>query len=259
MSYADVNGLSLYYEEHGSGEPLVLLHGGFAGADMFTDILPELSKHRRVIAVDLQAHSHTADIDRPIRLETSGDDVAALIEYLGLGQADVMGYSFGAGVALRAAVQHPDRVRRLIVVSFPFRRDGWLPDVLAAMEQMDPAQADLMRGTPMWDMYMQNTPRPEDFPRLVAKMAELLLVDYDYAADVAALSMPVLLVFADADGVGLGHVAEFWGLLGGCRQDGGWDGSGRPGEHQLAILPNTTHYTACESPVLLAAVDTFLV
>ena len=107
MSYADLNGLSLYYEEHGSGEPLVLLHGGISAGEMFAPLLPELAAQRRVITVDLQGHGHTADADRPLRPESMADDVAALIEHLGLTQADVMGYSLGGHVALRTAIQHP--------------------------------------------------------------------------------------------------------------------------------------------------------
>lgn len=258
MSYADVNGLSLYYEEHGAGEPLILLHGGLGGVDMFAPILPELAKQRRVIAVDLQGHNHTADIDRPLHMESSADDIAALIRFLGLEQVDVMGYSFGGGVALRTAVQHPDLVRRLIVLSFPFRRAGWLPDVLAQSEQIGPEAAEFMRGTPPWEMYMRNAPRTEDFPQLVGKVVGLSRVDFDYSADVAALPMPVLLVFGDADSVGLAHAVEYWNLLGGGLKDGGWDGSGRPGSHQLAILPDATHYTTYSSPVLLPIVDAFL-
>jgi len=122
MSYADVNGISLYYEEHGTGQPLVLLHGGYGTGEMYAAIMPSLASGRRVITVDLQGHGRTADADRPLRFQTMGDDVAALIRHLGLGpgaEADVMGYSLGAGVALRTAIQHPDLVRRLVIVSHP--------------------------------------------------------------------------------------------------------------------------------------------
>ena len=121
MSYADVNGVSLYYEEHGSGQPLILLHGGLGSGDMYAPILPALAAGRQVITVDLQAHGRTADVDRPLRYETLGDDVAGLIRHLGLAQADVMGYSLGAGTALRTAIQHPDLVRRLVIASIPGR------------------------------------------------------------------------------------------------------------------------------------------
>ena len=138
MSYADVNGLSLYYAEHGCGEPLVLLHGGFGTGEMFGPVLPALAAQRRVIAVDLQAHGRTADVGRPLRYETMADDVAALIGHLGLVRSDVMGVSMGGGVALRTAIQHPEAVDRLVLVSVPFRRDGWFPEIGAAMRQFTP-------------------------------------------------------------------------------------------------------------------------
>src|SRR5260370_18567293 len=124
MSYADVNGISLYYEEHGSGWPLVLLHGGLGSGEMYAPILPALAAGRRVITVDLQAHGRTPDVDRPMRFQTMGDDVAGLIRHLGLAQADVMGYSLGGGTALRTAIQQPNPVRRLVLVPVPCKRDG---------------------------------------------------------------------------------------------------------------------------------------
>src|SRR6516165_6125821 len=148
MSYADVNGVSIYYEEHGSGEPLILLHGGLGSGDMYAPILPLLAEGRRVITVDLQAHGHTADVDRPLRHETLGDDVAGLIEHLGLAQVDLMGYSFGALTALRTAIQHPDLVRRLVMACIPCRRDGWYPESLAGMDAMGSQLAGMLMQSP---------------------------------------------------------------------------------------------------------------
>src|SRR3954465_7487414 len=153
MSHADVNGVSLHYEEHGSGEPLVLLHGGLGAGEMFGTIMPSLSATRRVIAVDLQAHGGTADVDRPLRPQTMADDVAALIEHLGLERADVMGYSLGGHVALRTAIQHPQRVRRLVLVSIAFRRDGNHEDAIAAMDAMGAGAADMIKQSPIGAMY----------------------------------------------------------------------------------------------------------
>jgi pimeloyl-ACP methyl ester carboxylesterase len=160
--HAAVNGLEMYYEIHGAGEPLILLHGGVGAIEMFGEVLPLLAEGRRVIAVDLQAHGRTADIDRPMTFEAMADDVAALIEHLELGAADVMGYSLGGGVALRTAIQHPEVVRKLVLVSTPFRRDGWYPEVLAGMDQMGPAAAEPMKQTPMYQLYSSVAPRPED-------------------------------------------------------------------------------------------------
>ena len=149
MSYADVNGISLYYEEHASGRPLILLHGGYGTGEMFAPILPLLAGGRRVITVDLRGHGRTADVDRPLRFQTMGDDIAALIGHLGLAQADVMGYSLGAATALRTAIQHPDVVRRLVIVSHPVRHDGWFPQSLAGFDQMGPAFAEAMKQSPI--------------------------------------------------------------------------------------------------------------
>ena len=257
MTYADVNGLHLYYEEHGSGDPLVLLHGGIHAGETFGAILPQLAEGRRVIAVDLQAHGHTADIDRPLRPELMADDIAALIEHLGLERADVMGYSLGGAVALRTAIQHPDRVRRLVVVSVPFRRHGNFPEVLATMDAMGPEAAEMMKQSPLYEVYSRVAPRPEDWPVLIGKVAELLKVGYDWTAEVEALEVPTMLVFADADSVRPDHIVEFYRLLGGGLRDAGWDGSARRAA-RLAILPGTTHYDIFASPALPAAVIPFL-
>ena len=257
MSYADVNGVEMYYEEHGAGPPLILLHGGLGSGDMYAPILPDLSRHHRVITADLQAHGRTADTDRPLRHELLADDVAGLIRYLGLPWADVMGYSFGAGAALRTAVQHPDLVRRLVITSFPCRRDGWFAESLAGMDQMGSQMAGMMMHSPVYESYAQIAPRVEDFGVLLDKTGELLRRDYDWSADVAAITAPVMLVFADADAVRPAHVVEFYGLLGGGLRDATWDGSQRP-VARLAVLPGQTHYDIFGSPALPAVVSAFL-
>lgn len=257
MSYADVNGLSLYYEEHGSGEPLILLHGGYGTGEMFGANLAALAAHRRVIAVDLQAHGRTADIGRPLRYESLGDDIAALIAHLGLADADLMGYSLGGGTALRVAIQYPGMVRRLVVVSTPFKREGWYPEIAAQMAQMGPELAEPMKQSPVYEVYSRVAPRVADWPVLVGKMGDLLARAYDWTPELATITAQVMLVFADADSIRPSHMVEFFAAFGGGLRDAGWDGSGRPAA-RLAVLPGTTHYDVFASPALPAAVIPFL-
>src|SRR5688572_11030989 len=192
--YAQVNGIKMYYETHGVGKPIVLLHGAFNTINMaFAQLIPELSKTRQVIAVDLQAHGRTADIDRPFSFESMADDVAALIEHLGFERADVMGYSLGGGVALQTAIRHPEVVRKLVVVSTPFKRDGWYPEVLAGMGQMGPEAAEPMKQTPMYQLYASVAPKPEDWPVLLTKLGVLLRKDYDLSDEVAKFETPTMI------------------------------------------------------------------
>lgn len=255
--YAPVNGLSLYYEIHGSGAPLVLLHGGFGSVEMMSVPLSALAQERQVIAVDLQAHGRTADIDRPLTYEHMADDIAGLLRHLGIERADVIGYSLGGGVALWTAIRHPRMVRKLIVVSVPARRTGWYDEVLAAMAHVGPEIADTMKQSPMYQLYAKIAPRPQDFPVLVTKLGELIRRDFDWSKEIAALTMPTLVVFADADSVHPAHVVEFYALLGGGQRDPGWDGAHRP-KSQLAILPGRTHYDLNLSPMLATVASAFL-
>jgi pimeloyl-ACP methyl ester carboxylesterase len=255
--YAPVDGLKLYYQIYGSGTPLVLLHGGAGAIEMFGPVLAALAASRQVIGVDLQDHGRTADIDRPLRYELMADDVAALVKYLGVGKADVMGYSLGGGVALQVAIRHPDVVRKLVVVSAAFKRDGWYPEILAAEAQTDASSADQMKQTPMYQLYSSVAPRPQDWPILLARLHDLLIRDYDWSREVKTIKAPTLLVFADGDAVITAHMAEFFGLFGGGTHAPSWDGSGAPGA-QLAILPGVTHFTIFMSPALVSTVTPFL-
>lgn len=255
--YAPVNGLDLYYEIHGAGAPLILLHGGLSAIGDFGPALPALAATRQVIAVDLQAHGRTADADRPMRYESMADDIAALIAHLGLGTATVMGYSLGGGVALQTAIRHPASVDRLVLVSVPYKRAGWYPEMLMGMGQLSAAAAGPMMGTPMYATYAALAPRPADWPILLEKTGALLARDYDWSAEVAALTMPTMLIFGDADGVSPTHVAEFFGLLDGGQRDGSWDRSGVT-PHRLAILPGVTHYEIFAAPALAEAAAPFL-
>ncbi|HET9759625.1 MAG TPA: alpha/beta fold hydrolase [Nocardioidaceae bacterium] len=257
--YAEVNGINLYVETHGTGRPLVLLHGGLGSGEMFGPILPALAEQHQVVAVDLQGHGRTADIDRPLDVRLMADDVAALVDHLGLEQPDVMGYSLGAGVALHTAAKHPDKVRRLVLVSANIRRDAIYPELLDQQGQVSAAAAAFMVDTPMYQLYQRIAPRPEDFPRLLDKIGAAMAQDFDYAEEVRGLRMPTLVVAADADMAPPSHYAEVFGLLDGGLRDGGWAGEGRPaGGHALAILPGLTHYDIFSSPLLAAAALDFL-
>jgi len=255
--YASVNGVNLYYEIHGTGEPLILLHGGLGSTEMFGEIMPLLSSNRQVIAIDLQAHGRTADIDRPLSFAAMADDIAALIKRLKLGKADIMGYSLGGGVALRTAISHPEVVRNLVLVSTPFKRDGWYPEIVAGMAQLGAGAAEPMKQTPIYQLYARIAPKPADWPVLLNKVGELGRQDYDWSQDVAAIKAPTLLVYGDADAVRTAHAEQFFELLGGGRKDGGWDGSGISNA-RLAILPGLTHYNIFKSPTLVSTVASFL-
>lgn len=256
-SYADVNGIKLYYEMHGAGKPLVLLHGGLGAIEMFGPNLPALAKGRKVIAVDLQGHGRTADIDRPLSVELMADDIAALIKHLGLGRSDIMGYSLGGGVALLTAIRHPEVVGKLIVVSTPFRRNGFYPDILTQQAQVTAAAAEGMKQTPMYQLYSSIAPRPDDWPRLLGKIGEAMKKDFDFSKEISGIEATTLIVAGDADIFPPAHAVEMFSLLGGGQRDGGWDGSGRP-KSRLAILPGLTHYTIFADPALASVAIAFL-
>lgn len=257
--YAEVNGINLYYETHGTGRPLVLLHGGLGSGEMFGPVLPALAERHQVIAPDLQGHGRTADIDRPIDVRFMADDIAALISHLGLEKPDVVGYSLGGGVALHTAARHPDAVRRLVAGSITIRRDAIYPEILDQQGQVGADAAEFMKDTPMYELYQRVAPRPEDFPRLLDKMGQSMAKDYDFSEDVRGLQVPTLIVAADADMAFPGHYVDMFKLLGGGLRDGGWAAEGRPpGGHALAIVPGMTHYNLFSSPQFAAVVLAFL-
>lgn len=255
--YANVNGIELYYQIHGTGKPLILLHGGLGAGDMFGSNLTELAKHRRVIAPDLQGHGRTADIDRRFTIRDMAEDIAALIQHLELGKVDIAGYSLGGIVSLQLAIRHPELVDRLVLVSTPFRRSAYYPDILQQQTFVNAAAAPMMKETPMYQLYAAIAPRVEDFPRLLDKMGDLLKQDYDFSKDIAALKHKTLIVAADADIFPPAHAIELFGLLGGGQRDGDWDGSGRPNS-RLAILPGRTHYDIFSAPEIIPTIVTFL-
>ena len=255
--YVEANGINYHYEIHGEGEPLLLLHGGLGSFGMFTPILGELTETRRVIGVDLHGHGRTELGNRPINLIDIGDDLAVILDELGYDQVDVMGYSFGGGAAFRLAVQHPERVRRLVIVSAGFADDGFFPEIRGQQNQIGAEMAEMMRATPMYQSYAAIAPVPEDFPRLLDAMGDLMRTPYNFADDVGKLNMPIMLIFGDSDMYRLEHIVEFYQLLGGGLRDAGWMRENMS-QNRLAILPNQTHYDIFFSPALVSAALPFL-
>jgi pimeloyl-ACP methyl ester carboxylesterase len=252
-----VSGIELGYQILGEGAPLVLLHGGFGTGEMFGPNLERLAAGRRVFAVDLHSHGRSPAAHRPMRFPEMGDDIVAAIEALGLDRPAVMGFSLGGAVALRAAIQHPDAISRLVLVSTPFKRSGWHPEMTAGMDEMGTETAEFMRQTPLYQAYAAVAPNVDDWPVLVGEVSEALKVDYDWSDEIPELTMPVMLVSGDADGLPPSHAVEFFGLLGGGLRDASWDGSGMT-RHRLAVLPGVTHYDINVSPALSDAVIPFL-
>ncbi|CAN7713475.1 alpha/beta fold hydrolase [Mesorhizobium sp. LjNodule214] len=256
-SLLPIDGLNYYYAIYGKGEPLLLLHGGLGTTDMFAPILPKLAENRTVIAVDLQGHGRTALGDRPFGLEAMGDDMAAIVKALGYDKVDVLGYSLGGGVAFRMAVQHPETVRRLVLVSAGYAADGFYAEMRGQQAQVSAAAAEFMKDTPMYKSYVAVAPRPQDFPKLLDTLGTFMRKDYDYSADVAKLKMPVMLVFGDSDMYRPEHEIKFYQMLGGGLKDAGWMRENLS-QNRLAILPNRTHYDVFFAPELTAAALPFL-
>ena len=234
--YAPVNGLQMYYEIHGGGGvPLVILHGAFGTVDMFGPLVPALAETRQVITVEMQGHGRTADVDRPLTYEQLADDVAALVQYLGIEEVDVFGYSMGGFTAQQVAIRHPELVRKLVVASASFNREGVYPEVWEGIEALTP---ELFEGSPPQTDYARLAPNPENWPRLIEKVKELEREFVGWPAeDVAAIESPTLLIMGDADIVRLDHAAEMIQLLGGGVPG---DFGGLP-DDQLAVLPGTNH------------------
>ena len=251
-----MNGIDLYHEIYGQGEPLVLIHGGLTTIGEMRAWLEPLAATRQVIALEMQGHGRTADTDRPMSFGTMGDDIAALLDHLRIAKADLVGHSFGGACAIRAAIQHPDRVRRLVVISSPHRRTAWYPETQEGMSRVGAAMAENMMGTPT-GAFSRGWPDPRRFPPFLDKFGKLMSEDYDWSAEIAKLPMPVLLVFADNDSVPQKHVAEFFALLGGGIKEPGWLNT-RLSRSRLAIVPGYSHYNFIASPEVPQIVDRFL-
>jgi len=252
--YAPINGLKMYYEVHGSGEPVVLLHGAFMTiTNNWARWIGELSKTRKVIAVEMQGHGRTADIPRELNSENHADDVAALLKYLKISRADLIGYSMGGGVAMQVAVRHPDQVRRVVVISSTFRRDGMILEALDAIPKLT---AEAFKGSPIEAEYKRLSPTPDQFSKFVERMVAADSKGNDLTADqLQSTTAPMFFIHGDADGIRLQHVAEMFRLKGGeipgdLRQRSA---------SRLAILPNTTHVTLMQRiSIIVPMVNDFL-
>jgi pimeloyl-ACP methyl ester carboxylesterase len=252
--YATVNGVKMYYEVHGSGEPAVLLHGAFMTiTNNWTGWIGELSKTRKVIAVEMQGHGRTADIERDISSENLADDVAALLEKLNIPRADLIGYSMGGGVAMQCAIRHPDKVRKVVVISSTFRRDGMVKEAVDAIPKLT---ADDFKGSPIEAEYKKLSPTPDEFPKFVKRVLATGSKGHDFGADkLKATKAPMFFIHGDADGIRLEHVAEMFRLKGG----GGHGDMGPRSASRLAILPNTTHVTLMQRMnIIVPMVNDFL-
>jgi pimeloyl-ACP methyl ester carboxylesterase len=257
--YAPVGELRLYYEVHGEGRPLVLLHGAYMTVDMMGPLIAGLAPARQVIAIEQQAHGRTADAaGRPLTYEGMADDTAGVLEHLGIEQADVMGYSMGGGIALQLALRHPARVRKLVVASAGYRYDAMPPEAIAMFPSITP---EMFKGSPMEEAYLRLSPNPDGFATLVEKLKTLDTTDFAWPEeDIRALAAPTMIVLGDSDGVRLEHAVEFFRLRGGGVMG---DLAGLP-HSRLAVLPGTTHFVPPGSGLmdrtdwLLAMIPPFL-
>ncbi|MDP8932049.1 MAG: alpha/beta hydrolase [Actinomycetota bacterium] len=252
--YAPVNGLNMYYEIHGAGRPLVLLHGALSAVGTsFGKILPSLAQTRQVIAVELQAHGRTADIDRPLSYEQMADDTAALLRHIGIDDADFFGWSLGSDTALQVALRHPEAVRKLVLASATYNSGGCHPGILAGIEHLTP---EALAGSPFEEEYARIAPNPEDWPTLIAKVKELDGKVQDWLPeDIRSIEAPTLLIIGDSDVVRPEHAVEMFRLFGGGVAG---DVAGLPNS-QLAVLPGTTHVGLVErAEWLLSMIEAFL-
>jgi pimeloyl-ACP methyl ester carboxylesterase len=232
--YADVNGLRLYYETHGpaTGTPVVLIHGALSNIrNSFGGLLPTLSCTHRVIAIEVQAHGHTADIDRPLSTENIADDLSALLRQLRIERADVIGYSMGGTAAQKFAVRHPEQLRRLVVISSGFGPGAWNPDLLAFMNSIDPQNAPWAAE---WKVEFEKyAPRPAQWPQPLVRIKESLTASHDLSVEqIKGITVPTLLIYGDRDVVPLENALLFYRTL---------------PHGELALLPNTDHYPGVAS------------
>lgn len=235
-SYAEVNGLNMYYEVHGNGKPLVLLHGSFMTIALnFGKMIPSFARDRKVIAIEQQGHGHTEDIDRPVSYEQMADDTAELLRQLGIEKADILGYSLGGTTAIELAIRHPNRVRKLVVISAPYKRDGWYPELFPTMESLTP---EMLIGSGLPEAYADVAPNPDNWAKLVEKFKKL---DAEYNGrtpeEFQSIKAPTLIMIGDSDAVPPEKAVEMFKLLGG----GVFGDIVRLPRSQFAVIPGTTH------------------
>jgi pimeloyl-ACP methyl ester carboxylesterase len=251
------DGVDYYYEIHGRGEPLLLLHGGLGSIEMVGAAMTALARTRQVIAVDLHGHGRTALGDRAISYRAMGDDMAAILDKLGYREVDAIGYSLGGGVAFRLAAQHPGAVRRLVMVSAHVASEAFYADLRPAQASLGAGLAEMMKPSPLYRTYARIAPHPEEFGKLLDQMGALMRAPYDWSDDVKAVTARTLLVFGDNDSYRPDSIVALYKLFGGGQGDAGWMRE-HVAKNQLAILPDVTHYDIFTSPLLLPVVERFL-
>lgn len=250
--------LRVYYEIYGDGDPIVVMAGGFGDTSSMMQTIGPLSRTRQVIGIDLEGHGHTALRNTPMSHQRNGDDVAAVLRHLKIPKADIAGYSHGGDAAIRMAIQHPEMVRNLIVISTAAERDGWYPELLPAMSSISSAQLPQFKQTPFYKRYVTVAPHPDQFGPLMDRMGELMKKDYDWRPEIAKLRVPTLLLFADHDAVSMKHIAEFYSLFGGGVKDAGYIGQPKYARARLAIVPGYTHYNFGMGPDIARVIEDYL-
>lgn len=252
--YASVNGLKMYYEIHGKGQPIVLIHGAYSGINSsFGALIPELAKTRQVIALELQGHSRTADMDRALGIPQLSDDVVALMKQLSIKQADIFGFSLGSAVGFELALRHPEMVRKLIMASFSYRISGIYPEIWGAVGSITP---EMFEGTPFKKEYDSLAPDPKHFPVLMEKLKALNTSIRDRTdAELKSIQAPTLLIAADGDIVKPEHIVEIFKMMGG----GPGINFGQPSKVQMAIIPGSPHATlTSRNELLIPIINGFL-
>ncbi|WP_316822584.1 alpha/beta hydrolase [Pedobacter gandavensis] len=252
--YAPVNGIKTYYEVYGEGKPVILLHGAFMTIGMnWGQMIPELSKTRKVIAVELQGHGHTPFSDRKLSRVTLASDVEGLMDYLKIDSADIVGYSFGGSVGYQFAIQSPKRLRKLVIISSTYKSDGWMPEVNNAFKRMKP---ELFANSPMHVAYDAVAPDKSKWKNFLEQMIASAGESYNMGdSNIAKITAPVLLIAGDNDGLDKIELVKTYQLLGGavCADFGAMPKS------QLAILPAQGHVTLMQqSQTILGYLDSFL-